>query len=78
MNGLQPGDTEYCKIVWPKVIKHLYSRSVLFFVFLKEVKVQKNSMVSKICVLVVVVFCFCFFQFLFEISDGDCLGQEEM
>ena len=39
-------------------------------VFLKEVKVQKNSMVSKICVLVV--------QFLFEISDGDCLGQEEV
>ena len=39
---------------------------------------QKNSMVSKICVLVVVVFCFCFFfQLLFEISDGDCLGQEE-
>ena len=32
-----------------------------FLVFLKEVKVQKNSMVSKICVLVVVVFCFCFF-----------------
>ena len=37
---------------------------------------QKNSMVSKICVLVVVVFVF--FQFLFEISDGDCHGQEEV